>query len=153
MLSLLVNFESVRERRGHVAIPCRGVFIALAAVLRFLHLILLNTSGRVHPAVWVNQSFCTRAAILEENPELSAAALATRDGCCEVRLSSSCYATKPGHVYSNRVPATIAQKVPITLPLGSKISTAECVVNSSPLAPSSKVDVTFCDPIKTPLAS
>ena len=55
------------------------------------------------------------------------------------------------HVYSNRVPATIAQKVPITLPLASKISTAECVVNSSPLAPSSKIDLTFCDPIKTPL--
>jgi hypothetical protein len=53
--------------------------------------------------------------------------------------------------YSNRVPAAVAQKVAITLSLVSKTLTTECVTNSSPLAPSSKADVTFCDPIKTPL--
>jgi hypothetical protein len=55
--------------------------------------------------------------------------------------------------YSNRVPATSAQKVAITLPLASRISTEECVVSSSPLAPSSEADLTLCDPIKTPLES
>jgi hypothetical protein len=53
--------------------------------------------------------------------------------------------------YSNRVPAAVAQKVAITLSLASKTLTIECVINSSPLAPSSNEDVTFCDPIKTPL--
>ena len=56
-------------------------------------------------------------------------------------------------VYSNRFPAAVAQKVPILLSLASKTSTTDLVVNSSPLAPSSKVAVIFCDPMKKPLAS
>ena len=54
--------------------------------------------------------------------------------------------------YSNRVPAALAQAVPIRLPLASKIWIAEFVVNSSPVAPSSKRAITFCEPINTPLA-
>ena len=46
----------------------------------------------------------------------------------------------------------VAQPVPITSSLTSRISMAERDANSSPLAPSSKAAVTLCDPRKTPLA-
>ena len=58
-----------------------------------------------------------------------------------------------GAIYSNRVPAAVAQPVAIRLPLASKISIVEFVVNSLPLAPSSKAAVIFCEPTKIPLAS
>ena len=54
--------------------------------------------------------------------------------------------------YSNRVPAALAQPVPIRLSLASKTWIAELEVNSFPLAPSSKAAITFCDPMNTPLA-
>jgi hypothetical protein len=54
--------------------------------------------------------------------------------------------------YSNRVPTAVAQPVPITAPLTSRISMAERDANASPPAPSSNVAVIFCDPRKTPLA-
>ena len=54
--------------------------------------------------------------------------------------------------YSNRVPTAVAQPVPITAPLTSRISMAERDANASPPAPSSNVAVIFCDPSNTPLA-
>jgi hypothetical protein len=54
--------------------------------------------------------------------------------------------------YSNRVPAAVAQPVPIGLPLTSKTSMVDVVVNSSSPGPCSKAPVTFCDPTKTPTA-
>jgi hypothetical protein len=54
--------------------------------------------------------------------------------------------------YSNRVPAAVAQPAPIGLPLTSRTSIADVVVNSSSPGPSSKAPVTFCDPMKTPTA-
>lgn len=58
--------------------------------------------------------------------------------------------SRPG--YSNRVPAAVAQPVPMRLSSASKISIADLEANSSPPAPSSKAAVTFCDPRRTPLA-
>jgi hypothetical protein len=55
--------------------------------------------------------------------------------------------------YSKRVPTAVAQPVPITAPLTSRVSMVDRDANSSPLAPSSKAAVTFCAPRNTPLAS
>jgi hypothetical protein len=55
--------------------------------------------------------------------------------------------------YSNRVPTEAAQTVAVRLSLASNTSTLDFPVNSSPLAPSSKVALTFWDPTKAPLTS
>jgi hypothetical protein len=65
-----------------------------------------------------------------------------------------------------RVPTAVAQPLPIKLSFASKISTAALVVKTLrlaliaaslvktlPLAPSSKADLIFDVPMKTPLAS
>jgi hypothetical protein len=58
---------------------------------------------------------------LKKIQKQSAAALATRGGCCEVRLSPSCFnATKPGRVYSNRVPVALPQPEKSRFPSASK---------------------------------
>jgi hypothetical protein len=58
-----------------------------------------------------------------------------------------------GRLHSNRFPAAVAQPATMRLSLAAKTSIEEFVVNSSPLAPSSKAAVTFCDPMNSPLAS
>lgn len=80
--------------------------------------------------------------------------VATRSRCrsCVSSIGVKAKSMLSFRSYSNRVPAAVAQPAPIRLSLASKTSIAEWVVNSSPLAPSSRVAVIFCDPIKTPLA-
>ena len=55
--------------------------------------------------------------------------------------------------YSKRVPAAEAQAVAITLLFTPMISTTDFVTKASPLAASSRCEVTFCDPMKPPLES
>jgi hypothetical protein len=74
-------------------------------------------------------------------------------GACQA-LSRACHSalrTSP-QAHSNRVPTAVAQPVPITAPLTSRVSRAERDANASPSPPSSSVALTFCDPRKTPLA-
>ena len=54
---------------------------------------------------------------------------------------------------SSRVPTELPQPLAITLSLASRAWFNAIVVNSSPLLPRCKVALTFCDPIKTPVAS
>lgn len=87
------------------------------------------------------------------SPNASGEAINGRLNKKSVNLKDDFKSTLPFRVYSNRAPAAVAQKVAILLSLASKTSTTEWVVNSSPLSPSSKVAVTFWDPMKRPPAS
>jgi hypothetical protein len=78
---------------------------------------------------------------------------ATTGGVAETETEAEVAHEEAANTYSNRVPTAVAQPVPITLLLTSRISMTELETNSSPLAPSSNAAVIFCDPCRTALAS
>jgi predicted DNA-binding protein (UPF0251 family) len=96
----------------------------------------------------LGEEFDLARALIEAR---TAAGLSQSQLARRMRTSQS-YVARIVPAYSNRVATAVAQPAPIRSSLTSRISMTERDANSSPLAPSSKAAVTFCDPTKTPLA-